>query len=105
MFTMCILANVSHRGLIEFEDTGIVSFRLKRFGAPGVLHYTTSSYQKNMEGSITIFAEHATIKIGGQYLNTIDYQPRMDLTLLVCHKVRQLIITVIMRDPCLIITW
>ena len=68
------LANVSHRGLIEFEDTGIVSFRLKDSGAPGVLHYTTSSYQKNMEGSITIFAEHATIKIGGQYLNTIDYQ-------------------------------
>ncbi len=68
------LANVSHRGLIEFEDTGIVSFRLKDFDAPGVLHYTTSAYQKNMEGSITIFAEHATIKIGGQYLNTIEYQ-------------------------------
>lgn len=68
------LANVSHRNLIEFEDTGIVSFRLKDSGAPGVLHYTTSAYQKNMEGSITILAEHATIKIGGQYLNTIDYQ-------------------------------
>ena len=27
-----------------------------------------------MEGSITIFAEHATIKIGGKYLNTIEYQ-------------------------------
>lgn len=68
------MANVSHKGLIEFEDTGIVSFRMKDSGAPGVLHYTTSAYQKNMEGSITIFAEHATIKIGGQYLNTIDYQ-------------------------------
>jgi len=68
------LANVSHRGLIEFEDTGIVSFRLKDSGAPGVLHYTTSAFQKNMEGSITIFAEHGTIKIGGQYLNTIEYQ-------------------------------
>jgi UDP-N-acetyl-2-amino-2-deoxyglucuronate dehydrogenase len=68
------LANVSHKGLIEFEDTGIVSFTLKESNAPGVLHYTTSTFQKNMEGSITIFAEHATIKIGGKYLNTIEYQ-------------------------------
>ena len=68
------MANVSHRGMIEFEDTGVVSFLLKESNAPGVLHYTTSAFEKNMEGSITIFAEHATIKIGGKYLNTIDYQ-------------------------------
>ena len=68
------MANVSHKGMIEFEDTGVVSFLLKSSNAPGVLHYTTSTYQKNMEGSITIFAEHATIKIGGKYLNTIEYQ-------------------------------
>ena len=68
------MANVSHKGMIEFEDTGVVSFVLKEFNAPGVLHYTTSAYQRNMEGSITIFAENATIKIGGKYLNTIEYQ-------------------------------
>lgn len=68
------MANVSHKGMIEFEDTGIVSFLLKESHAPGVLHYTTSAFEKNMEGSITIFAENATIKIGGKYLNTIDYQ-------------------------------
>jgi UDP-N-acetyl-2-amino-2-deoxyglucuronate dehydrogenase len=68
------MANVSHQGLIDFEDTGVVSFRMKAQDAPGVLHYTTSAYKQNMEGSITIFAEKATIKIGGQYLNTIDYQ-------------------------------
>ncbi len=68
------MANVSHRGLIEFEDTGVVSFLLKESNAPGVLHYTTSAYQKNMEGSITLFAENATIKIGGKYLNIIEYQ-------------------------------
>jgi len=68
------MANVSHRGLIEFEDTGVVSFLLKESNAPGVLHYTTSTFQRNMEGSITIFAENATIKIGGKYLNTIEYQ-------------------------------
>ncbi|MEO6132734.1 MAG: Gfo/Idh/MocA family oxidoreductase [Saprospiraceae bacterium] len=68
------LANTSHEGLIDFEDTGIVTFLLAEQNAPGVLHYTTSAFQQNMEGSITIFAEHATIKIGGKYLNTIDYQ-------------------------------
>ncbi|MDQ3016136.1 MAG: Gfo/Idh/MocA family oxidoreductase, partial [Bacteroidota bacterium] len=68
------LANVNHQGMIEFEDTGVVSFLLKESHAPGVLHYTTSAYRQNMEGSITLFAERATIKIGGKYLNTIDYQ-------------------------------
>lgn len=67
-------ANVSHHDTIEFEDTGVVSFRLLKHQALGTLHYTTAAYQRNMEGSITIFAEHATIKIGGKYLNTIDYQ-------------------------------
>ena len=68
------MANVNHKGLIEFEDTGVVSFLLKEYKATGVLHYTTAAFQKNMEGSITIFAENATIKIGGKYLNTIEYQ-------------------------------
>lgn len=68
------LANVNHQGLIEFEDTGIVSFLLTEHDAPGVLHYTTAAFHHNMEGSITIFAERATIKIGGKYLNAIEYQ-------------------------------
>jgi len=68
------LANVSHQGLIEFEDTGVVSFLLREHDAPGIMHYTTSAFKQNMEGSITLFAENATIKIGGKYLNTIEYQ-------------------------------
>jgi UDP-N-acetyl-2-amino-2-deoxyglucuronate dehydrogenase len=27
-----------------------------------------------MEGAFTILAENGTVKIGGQYLNTIEYQ-------------------------------
>ncbi|MEO5905135.1 MAG: Gfo/Idh/MocA family oxidoreductase, partial [Saprospiraceae bacterium] len=68
------LSNVSHQGLIDFEDTGVVSFVLKSSKAPGMLHYTTSAFRRNMEGSITIFAQNATIKIGGKYLNTLEYQ-------------------------------
>ena len=66
--------NYAHEGMIEFEDTGVISFLLSEHNAPGVMHYTTSAFQKNMEGSITIFAERATIKIGGKYLNAIEYQ-------------------------------
>ena len=68
------MSNQGHQGLIEFEDTGIVSFQLMNHGAPGVLHYTTAAFHHNMEGSITVFAERATIKIGGKYLNIVEYQ-------------------------------
>ena len=68
-----VVKNVSHQDLIEFEDSGSFSFEFAN-GGIGNFSFTTSSYQQNMEGSITIFAENATIKIGGKYLNTIDYQ-------------------------------
>jgi hypothetical protein len=32
-----------------------------------------------MEGSITLFCEKGTVKIGGQYLNEIEYQQVKDL--------------------------
>ena len=67
------VANTSHQDLIEFEDSGSFSFGFKN-GGIGNLAFTTSAFEQNMEGSITIFAENATIKIGGKYLNTIDYQ-------------------------------
>ncbi len=57
---------------IEFEDTGIVAFEM-RSGAIGSLNYTVNSFEKNMEGSFTVFAENGTVKIGGQYLNELEY--------------------------------
>ncbi len=66
--------NANHKGLIEFEDTGHFVFKLKESNGIGSLNYTTTSFEKNLEGSICIFAENGTIKIGGQYLNTIEYQ-------------------------------
>jgi len=72
-----ISGNYAHPG-IEFEDTGVITFMLTEHNVPGVLHYTTAAFNHNMEGSITIFAERATIKIGGKYLNTIEYQATDD---------------------------
>lgn len=69
-----IITNASHQDLIDFEDTGSFNFKFKSGAAIGNLNYTTSSYLQNMEGSLTVFAESATIKIGGKYLNVIEYQ-------------------------------
>jgi UDP-N-acetyl-2-amino-2-deoxyglucuronate dehydrogenase len=65
--------NYAHKGVIEFEDTGAVIVEFYN-GAIGTINYTVNSYGKNMEGSLTIFAEKGTVKIGGQYLNELEYQ-------------------------------
>ncbi len=67
------LARNFHHPYIETDDTGIVVFEMMD-GAIGTLQYTTNAYRKNMEGSITLFGEKGTVKIGGQYLNTLEYQ-------------------------------
>lgn len=66
-----ITKNFAHPS-IEFEDTGVVLFEMKN-GVIGSLNYTVNSFDKNMEGSFTIFAEKGTIKAGGQYLNELEY--------------------------------
>jgi UDP-N-acetyl-2-amino-2-deoxyglucuronate dehydrogenase len=66
-------ANYAHQGIIEFEDTGVVILKFQN-GAIGTINYTVNCYGKNMEGSLTIFGEKGTVKIGGQYLNELEYQ-------------------------------
>ena len=57
---------------IETEDTGVSVLKFKN-ETIGNLIWTTCVYNKNYEGSITIVGEKGTIKIGGQYLNKIEY--------------------------------
>jgi UDP-N-acetyl-2-amino-2-deoxyglucuronate dehydrogenase len=57
---------------IEIEDTGVSSLKFDS-GVIGTLLWTTNVYNKNYEGSITIIGEKGTIKIGGKYLNKIEY--------------------------------
>lgn len=65
--------NFAHKHNTQVEDTG--SFVLHASNDSIInFNFTTCSYNRNMEGSITIFAEKGTVKIGGQYLNTIEYQ-------------------------------
>lgn len=65
--------NYHHQGMIEFEDTGVLLLKFKS-GAIGSVHYSVNSFNKNMEGSLTVIAEKGTVKVGGQYLNELEYQ-------------------------------
>ncbi|HUR10511.1 MAG TPA: Gfo/Idh/MocA family oxidoreductase [Flavitalea sp.] len=67
------MGNFAHQGIIEFEDTGVVILEFYS-GVIGSIHYTVNSFEKNMEGSLTLFGEKGTVKIGGQYLNELEYQ-------------------------------
>jgi UDP-N-acetyl-2-amino-2-deoxyglucuronate dehydrogenase len=71
--TKAITRNYNHKGIIEFEDSGAVIVEFYN-GIIGTINYTVNSYSKNMEGSLTIFGEKGTVKIGGQYLNELEYQ-------------------------------
>lgn len=68
-----LIHNYAHQHNTEFEDTGTFSLRMKS-GALASFSFTTCSFEKNMEGAISVFGEKGTVKIGGQYLNTIEYQ-------------------------------
>lgn len=57
---------------IEFEDSGVVSMKMKS-GAIGSVHYTVNAYSQNYEGALLIVGTKGTVKIGGQYLNEIEY--------------------------------
>lgn len=62
----------SHKGLTDFEDSGMVNFNFIN-GGMGSLNYSTSVWDKNLESSLTIVAEKGSVKIGGQYMNEVEY--------------------------------
>lgn len=57
---------------IEVEDTGVIAVEFEN-GALGSFNYTTCVKSKNFEGSIFFIGTKSTIKIGGEYLNTIEH--------------------------------
>jgi len=68
-----VLRNFAHQDNTEFEDSGAFVLEAEN-GSLINFNFSTCAYEKNMEGSITILAENGTLKIGGQYLNTLEYQ-------------------------------
>lgn len=64
--------NFNHQETTAFEDSGLIKFELAN-GAAGIISYSTSVFQSNFESSITVIAEKGTVKIGGQYMNVLEY--------------------------------
>lgn len=64
--------NFAHKDSTEFADSGIINFKTNS-DAFGTMTYTTATYDRNFESTITILAEKGTLQIGGQYMNEFNY--------------------------------
>ncbi len=62
----------NHQELTDFEDSGFVNFSFLK-GGMGSINYSTSVWDSNMESSLTIVAQHGSVKVGGQYMDQVEY--------------------------------
>ncbi|MFC6999295.1 Gfo/Idh/MocA family protein [Rufibacter roseus] len=62
----------THQTLTDFEDSGLIQFEFMN-GGNGCLNYSTAVWDTNLESSITIIGEKGSIKVGGQYMNEVEY--------------------------------
>jgi UDP-N-acetyl-2-amino-2-deoxyglucuronate dehydrogenase len=65
-------SDFNHANLTDFEDSGYVNFRFIN-GGMGALNFSTSVWDKNLESSMTIIGKNGTIKVGGQYMDKVEY--------------------------------
>ncbi len=70
----------THAKLTEFEDSGFVNFNFVN-GGMGSISYSTAVWDKNFESSITIIGEKGSVRVGGQYLDKVEYCNIKDYTL------------------------
>jgi UDP-N-acetyl-2-amino-2-deoxyglucuronate dehydrogenase len=62
----------THGHNTAFEDSGLVMFEFLK-GGLGTLQFSTAIAEANFESSLTIIAENGTVKVGGQYMNEVEY--------------------------------
>jgi predicted dehydrogenase len=62
----------THKNNTDFEDSGFVSFDFLE-GGMGSLNYSTAIWGSNLESSMTIIGSKGSVKVGGQYMNEIEY--------------------------------
>lgn len=67
-----IQAMMSTTRRIEVEDTGVLNVKWRN-GALGSMSVTMLTYDRNIEGSITILGEKGTVKVGGVAVNDIQH--------------------------------
>lgn len=66
------LKDFNHKDLTEFEDSGVVHFEFVS-GGLGSINFSTALWDTNMESSITVVGSKGSLKVGGQYMNEIEY--------------------------------
>lgn len=64
--------NFNHKHNTDFEDSGTITFDFLKHGS-GTFNYSTSIFDENFESSITVLGSLGTVKIGGQYMNKLEY--------------------------------
>ena len=62
----------THKESTDFEDSGFVSFDFIN-GGMGSINYSTAVWGSNLESSITIVGSKGSVKVGGQYMNEVEY--------------------------------
>lgn len=73
--------NFNHKHSTEFNhDSGIVSFDFVKQGI-GCINFSTAVWDTNFESSITVIAQYGTLKVGGQYMDKVEYCHIKDYTL------------------------
>jgi predicted dehydrogenase len=65
-------ADFTHANSTDFEDSGVVNFEFVN-GGLGCLNFSTSVWDTNMESSITVVGSKGSFKVGGQYMNEVEY--------------------------------
>ena len=73
-------ADFEHKELTAFEDSGLVNFKFLN-GGIGCLNYSTAVWDNNMESSMTIVGSTGSVKIGGQYMDKVEYCHIKDYTM------------------------
>ena len=70
----------NHQHLTDFEDSGVAHFDFIK-GGTGTLNFSTAVYDTNLESSMTIIGENGSNKVGGQYMNEVEYCNIKDYTM------------------------
>lgn len=62
----------NHQSLTEFEDSGFINFNFTN-GGMGSINYSTAVWNTNLESSLTLIGSKGSVKIGGQYMDKVEY--------------------------------
>ena len=62
----------THEKSTDFEDSGMINFNFID-GGMGSVNYSTAVWNSNLESSMTIIGSKGSVKVGGQYMNEIEF--------------------------------